>query len=397
MAIVPTYIEILDSNLGFITRVNTPVPLSGGNLVEYSQELSDYGQCRFRVSNYHQLFVQFGDILKPHAFHVRLNRGGVYVWQGAIIENSHRNKDFTEVIAATYEWYLSKKLVHRSSLNPTTNVADGIYRIFNSGTMQAAVTAIMTETIADWQSSNHALAGMTLGTIDNPNYPLNLTDGNTPPNRLTGPWSFGNGIAAPQLTFDFHTLLYILKSFGAYTYADFTVDNTRAFQFRRFLGSDRRGNVALIWGQHGNAVDFNLPRFGQRQVNSIFGIATDSNGTILHSAQSDQASIAVSGLLEGIGAYIDIKDQATLNARIQAELPLVSSIEEGATTMTLDENGYAPGVFNIGDIVDWQVTHTAVQYQQPRRIVGISVTVHNTGREMTTVQGNALLPFQPNF
>jgi hypothetical protein len=394
-----TEIQILDSNLGLITTVISPHPLGGGNIVQYSKELSDYGQCTFRISSYDPQFASYGDILVHHANHIRLQRNNVTVWQGAIIENPKRTKDFVEVVAAEYLWYLGKKLVHRTSIDPATNTADGIYRIFNTAngatTMSAAVTAIMNETISDYQSTNHALASLALGTIQNPPYPPNITNAASPPAALSGPWMFGDGTSAPALTFDFHTILYILKQFGAYTYADFNIDNNLKFNFESFLGNDLRNLVTLTWAEGGNSVDFNVPRLGQRQINSLYAIATDENGNVLHQLQTDQASITTSGLLEGVAAYVDIKDQATLNARAQAELPLISTPNGAATTMQIDEQAYTPGAFSVGDVINQIVNHKAITYNQPRRVVGMTTVVHNTGREMTTVQLNALLPFQP--
>lgn len=390
-----TVVEILDSNLNRLTRVKAFVPLNkSGSILQYSKELSDFGQCRFRISSYDTMFGSTGkgDILQPHRNHIRVVRNGTTVWQGAIIENAKRTKDFIEVIAAEYLWYLDKKLIHRTSNNPATGQADNIYRIFNSGTMSTAVTAIMNETIADFASGPHALASLTLGTVDNPNYPPNITDGNG--NALTGAWTFGNGTTAPQLTFDFHSVLYVLKSFGQYTYADFKIDNGLAFSFRSFLGNNSQYNVNFVWGQHGNAVDFNFPRLGQRQANHLWGIAVDNNGKILNKDQSDTVSIKSSGELEIVAAYADIKDQATLNARIQAELPLISQPDESPVNMVLSEKAYPLGVYDVGDIVTCKIVHTAVQLNEIKRIVGVSVDLHNTGRELTTVQLNKPLPFQ---
>src|SRR5581483_7808192 len=240
-----TSIEILDSDLNFVTKVQSPVPLDkGGTILQYSKELSDFGQCRFRISNYDSAFTTFGDITKPHSYHVRINRNGATVWQGAIIENSKRTKDFTEVVAVEYLWYLGKVLINRTSTDPNDPTSKvNIFRIFNSGTMADAVTEIINETIAKYQGSNHALADLSLGTIENPNYPPNMTDGNNPPNKLTGAWLFGNGVTAPQLTYDFHSVLYVLKSFGAYTYADFNIDSGLRFNFKGFLGNDHHYDV----------------------------------------------------------------------------------------------------------------------------------------------------------
>lgn len=404
MALIDYKIQILDSNMNLVTWVKSPYPLNkSGDILQYSKELSDFGRCRFRVSSYDPMFgtgiaaTQFGDVLKPHANHIRVQRNGTTVWQGAIIENPKRTKDFIEVVAAEYLWYLGRKLIHRSSNNPATGQADNVYRIFSSGTMSAAVTAIMNETITDYTNSGNILGTgttkLTLGTIDNPNYPPNMTDGNG--NALTGAWSFGNGTTAPQLTFDFHTVLYVLKAFGQYTYADFKIDNGLAFQFRSFLGTNHRYDVNFVWGKHGNAIDFNFPRLGQKMANHLWAIAVDNNGKILNKDQSDMTSIKTNGEIEVVAAYADIKDQATLNARIQAELPLISNPQESPVNMVLDgEMAYPLGVYDIGDIISVQINHTAVSLNEIKRIVGISVNLHNTGREMITVQLNTPLPNQ---
>src|SRR6185503_8303142 len=387
-----TRIEILDSDLNFITKVTSPVPLNGksGSLLQYSKELSDFGQCKFRISNYDPAFSQFGDITKPHSFHVRINRNGTYVWQGALIENSMRSKDFTEVVAVEYIWYLGKILINRSSNNPANGQADGVYRIFNSGTMASAVTTLMNETIARYSSTNHALASLSLGTIENPNYPPNITTGTG--TALTGAWNFGNGTTAPQLTFDFHSVLYVLQQFGAYTYADFNIDSNLQFNFKKFLGNDSHYDVNFVWGEQGNTYDFNITRLGQRQVNDLWGIAVDNSGAVLHEEQTDQPSIKTNGILEGVAAYADIKDQGTLNARTQAELPLISTVDASADTFVLTEKAYPLGLFDIGDIITAKVNHTALTYDEIKRIVGISVSLHDTGRELTTVQLNTPLP-----
>lgn len=388
-----TRIEILDSNLNLITWLKSPYELDGsGTILKYSKELSDFGTCTFRVSSYDSVFTERGDIFIPHSFHVRIRRNGTVVWQGAIIENSRRTKDYIEIVAAEYLWYLNKILVTRSSNNPATNQADGIYRIFNSGTMASAVTAIMNETIAKFASTNHALASLTLGTVQNPNYPPNMTNANG--DALSGSWLFGDGTAAPELTFDFHSILYILKSFGVYTYADFNIDSNLNFNFESFLGNDHHYDVNFVWGKNGNTVDFNVTRLGQRMVNDLWGIAVDNQGQILHVEQSDQTSITNNGYLEQVAAYSDIKDQATLNARVQAELPLISTPDSSADTFVLSERAYPLGVYDIGDIITAKINHIAIQYNEIKRVVGLSVSLNSTGRELTTVQLNTPLPFQ---
>jgi len=388
-----TEIHILDSSLNYVTKITSPVPLNKeGVILRYSKELSDFGRCTFRISNYDSAFTTFGDIILPHSYHVRIVRGTTTVWQGAIIENGKRNKDFTEVTAVEYVWYLGKILIKRSSNNPATSQADSIYRIFNTGTMSTAVTAVINETIARYSGSSHPLAAMTVGTVENPNYPPNMTDGNGA--KLSGAWSFGNGTTGPQLVYDFHSVLYVLKSFGAYSYADFNIDSSLQFNFKKFLGNDHHYDVNFVWGQQGNTVDFNISRLGERQTNDLWGIAVDNNGKILHQEQTDEPSKKTNGILEGVAAYADIKDQGTLNARIAAELPLISTPDASADVFVLNETAYPLGVYDVGDIISAKINHTAFTYDEIKRIVGISVDVHNTGREISTVQLNTPLPWQ---
>lgn len=391
-----TRIEILDASLNLITWVKSPYPIDNSHkILSYSKELSDFGQCRFRVSSYDTMFTTFGDILKPHANHIRIVRDGTTVWSGAIIENGRRTKDYVEIIAAEYEWYLSKVLIKRSSNNPANGQADGIYRIFNSGGIDAAVTAIMNETITTMKGTQgvHPLSNMTLGTIENPNYPPNLTNGATPPGALTGPWAFGNGTTAPQLTFDYHSVMYVLKSLANVTFADFGIDQSLVFSFKKFFGN-KKPDVNFTWGKHGNVVDFNIPRLGQKMANDLLGIATDNNGLILHAEQTDQSSIAVNGLIQVVAAYADVKDQATLNARIQAELPLVSNPSDSPAMMVLNQQAYPLGFYDIGDIVNVNINHIFLTYAATKRVVGISVSLDDTGSELTTVQLNTPLPNQ---
>lgn len=473
-----TRVEILDSSFNLLTEIKSFIPLNkGGDILHYSKELSDFGQCTFRVSSYDPLFTDVGDIFDPHHYHVRVVRGSATVWQGAIIENPRRTKDFVEVVAVEYVWYLGKITLSRSSVDPsgagktakpttfsmsgslatitfssfpssitpiangtillsgfnpagingtwpvtavagntvtaqldanytettmgTATFSNGIFRVFNSGTMADAVTDIMNEVITAWGGSNHALKSVAIGTIENPNYPPNMTDGSNPPKALSGGWTFGNGLSAdssgyirPSLQFDFTSVLDVLKSFGAYTYADFNIDENLKFNFKKFLGNDSHTDVNFVFGKQGNAIDFNITRFGQRQANHLWGIATDPNGVILHADQTNEPSIATDGVLEEVMGFTDIKDQATLNARLAAELPLVETANSSANTIVLSEKAYPLGVYDVGDIVTVKVNNTAVQYTEIARIVGVSVSLHKTGRETTTVQTNKPLPWQ---
>jgi len=301
---------------------------------------------------------------------------------------------FIEVVAAEYEWYLNKILIKRSSDDPTGLGQTGIYRIFKTGSMADAVTAIINESIATYNSptnTSHPLSGMTLGTVENPNFPPNMTDNSGA--HLTGAWAFSNNL---QLQYDFQSVLYVLKSFGIYSYADFMLDQNLVFSFKKFIGNDRHYDVNFKFSKHNsNVIDYNLPRLGQRMVNSLYGIATDTNGKVLNSPQTDQASITKYGLLQGVAAYADVKDQGILNARAQAELPLVATPDETNAIVVLDSNSAQQlGIWDIGDIVNIQVTNNGIDFNEIRRIVGMTVSLNDTGREFTTIQSNVPLPFQ---
>lgn len=392
---------ILDGSLTRITKLLTPYPLdSQGTVMTFSNELDDFGQASFRVSAYDTILKTFGDIFAPHQNWLQIVKNGVVIWQGAIIENTKRTHEYIECVAAEPLWYLNKVLVQRTSLDPATGTADNIYRIFQSGTMDQAVSAIMNETIATFQANDagHPLASMTLGTVDNPNYPPNVTNAASPPVALTGPWMFGDGTSAPQLQFDFHTILYILRSFGTYTYADFYLDENLVFNFVPFKGNDLTTVVNFTWGATigtpSNLIDYNIPRFGQRMINHLYGIATDINGNVLFYDQTDTNSVNTYGYIEGVAAYSDVKDQATLNARIQAELPLISTPDDTALTITQSEKGYPISAYNVGDIVNISVANKGVSFADNRRIVGRTVSVNGTGRETIINQTNKLLDFQ---
>jgi hypothetical protein len=241
-------IEILNKSLSKLAEVRNPYPLDkSGIILSFSKELSDFGQCKFRVSAFDDILTQYGDIFVPHQYHVRIRREGTVVWQGAIIDNPKRNTQFIEVVAAEYEFYLAKVLVNRTSNDPATGQANGVYRIFNSGTMSTAVISIINETIANLHNATNTssiLSGMTIGTVENPNYAPNMTDATGA--ALTGAWNFTTNF---QLTYDFHSILYILKSFGIYSYSDFYVDNSLVFNFKKFVGNNRHFDVNFLFNQ----------------------------------------------------------------------------------------------------------------------------------------------------
>lgn len=383
-----TIVEILDSSLERVAQIKNLYPINrDGMVLRYSKELSDYGKCTFRVRKDDPVFTQYGDIVEPHKYHVRIRRAGTTVWQGAIVDNPSRNKHYIEVKAAEYLFYLDKVLVKRTSAVSFGGIApsDDIglhYRIFSSGTMATAVSTMITEAAAAF-GSGHILSSLTAGTIENPDYPKNFIDSSG--DELTGSWSFSSDVV---LQYDYHSVLYVLKQFGIYASADFEISDSLAFNFKSFLGNKTQATT-FLYSTTGNIVDYDLPRYGSRAVNDLVGIATTPEGVILHANKTDEASKGRYGLLQGGTAFTDVKDNNALNVRLAEELRLTSSPTVSPINLILNEKVYPSGVFGPGDIVTVKIKDGAIDYTAPRRVVGYTVNLHHTGRELTSLQTNA--------
>lgn len=379
-------IEILDKSLNKITEIINPYPLgNNGHILRFSNELSHYGMATFRVSTKDTIFDQFGDIVEPHKYHVRIRRQGKVVWQGAIIDNPVRNKIFIEVVCAEYLFYFDKKRVQRDASQPTgwTGSTTGWqnYRYFASGTMATAVTNVITEMKAGF-GSNHILANMTIGTVENPQYPNNFSksDGTA----LTGDWNFTSDII---MQFDYHTVLHVLKSFGNVSNMDFELTNDLVFNFKKFIGTARL-DTGFTYGTFGNIVDYNVPRLGKRMVNDMYGLAADDIGNAIRFQETDSVSINTYGLLEGSNAYLDITNANVLHNRLAEELRFLKTPNTAPVNVILDDKTYALGTWKIGDVVHVKIKDNVIDYDANRRIVGITTTVHNTGKELVAVQTN---------
>lgn len=378
-----TTVEILNKSLEKLAEVKNLYPISNdGMILRYSKELSDYGEARFRIRSNDPLLSTFGDIIEPHKYHVRIRRDNTTVWQGVIVDNPQRTKNYIEVVAVEYLYYLDKILVRRTSNDPGTNEANGLYRIFNSGTMSSVVTGLINNAISDF-GSNHPLANMTLGTIENPDYPKGFTDGT---NALTGAWSFSNTVS---LQFDFQTVYYLVKAFGVYTSADFEITNDLTFNFKKYIGNKVNGTT-FHYGSRGNIVDYNATRLGRRMVNDLWGIAASTDNKVLHVEQSDSVSKNAYGKLEDATAFGDVKDNNFLKIRINENLRFTKNPNSSPLNVLLDERGYPLGQYNIGDTVNIKIKDNIIDINDRRRVVGITVNLHDTGRELTTVQTNVL-------
>lgn len=379
-------VEVLDKNLNLIAEIRALYPINeSGDILRYSDELSDYGECTFRVATKDPFLTQKGDILVPHKFHIRIKEGGVVSWQGAIVDNTERNKNYIEVKAAQYEYYFDKMLIRRDTSAPsgadTSSDSWKNYRTFSSGTMASNITTIINNAISDF-GSEHVLGNMTIGTIQNPDYPKGFVDEDG--DVLTGGWSFTDYIT---LRFDYHSVAYVLEAFGIYTNADYEIDNNLQFNFKKFLGN-KKPEVTFEYGTFGNIVDYNLPRLGGRMVNSLWGIAAEEDGTVLHANLRDEASIAEYGLLMGAEGYLDVKTKNELKKRMKEFIQYTKTPEDSPVNVLLDEHTREPGQYGVGDIVTIRVKDHNIDFRKPRRIVGITTTYHNTGRKLITVQTN---------
>lgn len=378
-----TIVEILNSDLGRVAVVKNLYPINrDGMILRYSRELSDYGECKFRISTKDPIFTDFGDIVEPHRYHVRIKRANVTVWQGIIVDNSERNKNYIEVVAVEYLYYFSKILIRRDQDKPTTDDDESNFRVFSSGTMASAVTTIFNNAKTDF-GSNHALSAATLGTVENPDYPSNFVNANGV--ALTGGWTFNNEVT---LQFDYHDVLYVLKAFGIYSGADFELTTGLVFNFKKLIGA-RISGITFEYGTVGaNIVDYNVPRYGQRMANEIIGIAADDEGKILHATQRDTTSVNRIGLLQKPEAFADVKGRNLLDSRLKEELRLIKDPDESPINLVLDEKAYPLGQFQLGDIVWVKIKDHIIDFQKERRIVGFTVNLHSTGRELTTIQTN---------
>lgn len=334
----------------------------------------------FRVATKDPLLTTYGDILIPHKYHIRIRRYQQIVWQGAIIDNPSRNKNFIEVMGGEYLFYLDKKRIKRDA---ETVAGDGKnnYRLFSSGSMATAVTNIINEMRAD-AGGNHILANISVGTVENPQFPNNfMTSAGV---ALTGEWAFSSDV---QMQFDYHTMLHAMKSFGAVSNCDFEIDTNLNFNFKKFLGR-RLYDVGFTYGTQGNILDYDVPRYGRRMVNDYYGLATDEKGTLLRLQEADSASIDEYGKMESSTAFSDVINNNVLRSRLREELRFLRLPESAPANVVLDDKTYTIGTWQVGDIVNVKIKDNVIDFNAPRRIVGITVVVHNTGKELASVQTN---------
>lgn len=362
-------IDILDHSLDYLATVhNTPALDKSGNWLEYSQKLSDVGRCKLRVGTLDPLLASEGDILSPFKNHIRVKRSGVVVWQGVIVRNTKRTRDFVEVEARTYLYLLSRVLIRHDA-------SDGAgaenYRTLKSGTLAADVTTLVGEAKVDMGAP---LSSLSVGTVENPLFPADYKD--SAGVALSGQWTFSDTF---QLKFDYRDMLYVLQALAIYGNSDFEVTNGLVFNFKKYIGN-KQPNITFSYGEFGNIEDFDAPLDGEQMANAITGVAADNNFQILHTELTDTTSINTYGRIAAVAAYGDVKNVNLLTTRIREELIQVAT-PDPEIHLLLNDKAYPLGQYGLGDTVTIVIKTGSINVNSQRRIVATDIKVHTTGKE----------------
>jgi hypothetical protein len=375
----PNYkVYILNSNLERITIVKNLVEIDKqGNILRYAKQLSNFGFCRFRLGKNDPLFKQFGNIVRPWKYGVQIVRGTTVVWQGLIVNNPHRKRNYVDVEAKGYLIRYNRIQVKHDL---ETKPGDGLdnYRTFATGTMAAAVSATFAEA-ATAAGPSDILAGFTLGTVENPDFPSYFTKADNTP--LTGGWTFSTDM---KLQFDYRSVFSVWQAFGVYSNCDYEVTNALQFNFKKRIGTKQPG-LKFFYGRQGNVLDYDAPLKGERTTNDLMGIASDINGNVLHINQRDETSIGDYGLLQDVQAFLDVKEPNALRVRLREEIRFIST-PDSSINFILSEKAYPLGQWDVGDTGTFAINDGIVQVNEERRITAYVVAVHNTGKELITVE-----------
>lgn len=375
-------VYLLDQNRQRIGQMQNLVPNNKtGNILSVIKRLSNYHSASFRVAKDDPIFKQLGNIVQPWHNGVEITHNNVTIFKGLVMNNPHRTSRYIDVQAYSYLFRLTKKLVKR---DVEVNPGDGKdnYRTFNTGTLAAAVQSIITEAQTA-VPANDLIKGITFGTINNPNFPSGFVKADTTP--LTGAWNFSSDIT---LQFDYKSLLYVLQSFGIYANCDFELTDSLVLNFKNFLGRDQ-SSMVFEYSNTGAVFDYDLPLNGQRMTNDLWGIAADLEGNVLHVETPDTVSQTQYGFLEDVVGFLDVKDINPLKARTTEELPIIA-YPDNTINIWIDasKSDYGFGMYDIGDIVTIKINDGIIAMNARRRLTGINLTVHNTGREIITVETN---------
>lgn len=380
---VPGYqVYILNAARERIARIQNLVVLDEqGNVLKYAKQLSNFGFCRFRIGRNDPIWTQYGNIAVPWQFGVQVVRGQTVVWQGLIVNNPHRKRNYIDVEAKGY-LIRTDRIQIKHDLEEKPGDGKDNYRTFDSGTMSAALTATFQEALAAAGPAD-VLAGFTIGTLENPTFPGYFTKADDTP--LSGPWTFSDDIS---LQFDYKSVYYAWQAFGVYSNCDFEITDALVFNYLKRIGQEQP-NLVFQYGRYGNILDYDSPLKGERTVNDLMGIAADLQGNVLHINQRDEASIGKYGLLQDVQAFLDVKEKNALRVRIQEELRFIST-PDSVLNITLNEKAYPLGQWDLGDTATFRIRDKdkIVNIDEVRRITAYSVAVHNTGKELITVETN---------
>lgn len=363
-------IEILNNSLTRVAVIrNTPELDKAGYWLMFTSRLSAWGECRFRVGTKDPLFTATGDIFKPFKYHVRIKRFGVVVWQGVIVDNPHRTRNYVEILAYEYLYLLDRVPVRHDA-------ADGAgaenYRALRSGTIASFITAMLVEAKTDMGAP---ITNMTTGTIDNPSFPADFKDANG--TALTGTWTFSDAF---QMKFDYQSVYYVIEQLANVAQFDFELTKDFQFNFRTRLGSNKR-ELVFRYGTRGNIEDYDAPRSGKGMANYITAIAADNEANILHVDEMDTASVGEYGKIWAPAAYADVKNINVLRTRVREELRYSKDPAPEIHAFVDPRKSYPLGQYVVGDTVTYDIQDHVISVREARRIVGIDVKVHTTGKE----------------
>lgn len=366
-------VDVLDRNLNYKATLRNLAALDGQkHFLEYGHVLSGIGTAKLRIGTKDPILSSEGNILEPFKYHIRIKRGGKKVWQGPIVKNPRRNSRFIEIEPRTYLYLLDR-------INIRHDPADGNggenYRTFKSGTLAAAITTLLSEAKADMGAP---LANLTIGTIDNPNFPPDFKDSTG--GALTGPWTFSSNF---QLKFDYRSVFYVIQMFATYGNFDFEITDDMVFNFKSYIGN-KQPQLVFSYSRNqperNNLDDYDAPLDGDQMANFLQGIAANTDNTILHADQSDQASIAEYGKIMGTAAYGDVKNINLLNSRLRQELAQVKT-PNPELHLVPNDRAYPLGQYALGDTVTAKISDGIISVDSPRRVIGTNIKVHVTGAE----------------
>lgn len=373
-------VEVLDANLNPVGLLKEFPPNSGDVWLTYGKTLSNYAKARFRVAT-RDPFVARGDVLVPYHNHIVIRRGGKVVWQGIVVNNPSRNKNYIEVEAYDYLYLLSKVLIQQDTAPKDTN-----FKQIDSGTMASTITTLITQAAANAPTGS-IIKKIVPGQIDNPSFPQGFVDA-TGKDLSNQPWTWSSNFL---IKYDYQDTLYVIESLSVYCQFEFELVWNGAnlvFNFKKDLGQNRPGLVFdfRTLGP-GTLDDFDVPLNGDRMANHLIGTAADNNFQVLKVDQSDTASIAKYGQVDGIAAYKDVKNSSLLKQRVAEELRIVAD-PSSAIKLLAKPSVYPIGTFNLGDRVTVFIDHYGVQVNEVRQVVGYEVDVHLTGYEQIKLTTN---------